>query len=43
MEEIAEELLRSIKFIPMEERQTNWYLEYLDKINQDLKNKLCLI
>jgi len=40
MEEIAEELLRSIKFIPEEERKSKWYKEYLDKINTDLKTTL---
>ncbi len=40
MKEIAEELLKTIKFIPEKERQSKWYLEYLDKINVDLKNEL---
>jgi hypothetical protein len=40
MEEIAEELLRTIKFIPIQERQSNWYQEYLDKVNKDLKTSL---
>jgi peptidase E len=39
MKEIAEELLRTIKFIPHQERQSKWYLEYLDKINEALKNE----
>ena len=37
MKEIAEELLKTIKFIPQEERQSKWYLDYLDKINMSLK------
>lgn len=40
MEEIAEELLRTIKFIPIRERQSRWYQEYLDKVNKDLKTSL---
>lgn len=40
MREIAEELLKTIKFIPLQERQSKWYLEYLDKVNQDLKEEL---
>ena len=37
MEEIANELLETIKWIPLIERQSKWYLEYLDKVNVDLK------
>lgn len=37
MEEISNELLNTIRFIPKEERQSKWYIEYLDKINEDLK------
>ena len=33
MEEIAKELLKTIQFIPIEERQSKWYLEYLDKLS----------
>jgi hypothetical protein len=40
MEEITKELLNTIKYIPERERQSKWYLEYLDKIHLDLKNKL---
>ena len=39
MEEIVEELLNTIKWIPLIERQGKWYEEYLDKINKDLKLK----
>lgn len=42
MEDIAEELLKSIKFLPKEEKQSRWYKEYLDKINNDLKQELGL-
>lgn len=38
MEEIATELLMTIKWIPIKERQSNWYLDYLNKVNQDLKD-----
>ncbi len=34
MKEIAEELLKTIKFIPIQERQSKWYREYLDKVNK---------
>jgi len=37
MEEIANELLKTIKFIPKKERQSKWYAEYLDKIHAELK------
>jgi hypothetical protein len=40
MKEIAEELLKSIKFIPIQERKSKWYKEYLDKVNKDLKISL---
>lgn len=40
MQDIAEELLKTIKYIPIEERQSKWYLEYLDKVNKDLKKQL---
>ena len=40
MEQIAKELLNTIKFIPKEERQSKWYKEYLDKVNKDLKISL---
>ncbi len=40
MEEIAKELLKTIQFIPIEERQSKWYLEYLDKVTNDLKIEL---
>lgn len=40
MKEIAEELLKTIKFIPLLERQSKWYKEYLDKVNADLKTSL---
>ncbi len=40
MKEIAEELLKTIKFIPIQERQSKWYLEYLDKVTNDLKIEL---
>ena len=39
MEEIAKELLKTTKFIPKVERQSKWYIEYLDKINNDLKKE----
>lgn len=39
MEEIARELLETIKWIPKIERQSKWYEEYLDKVNLDLKSK----
>jgi hypothetical protein len=37
MEEIAKELLNTIRYIPKEERKSKWYKEYLDKVNADLK------
>ena len=37
MEEIAEELIETIKWIPKIERQSKWYNEYLIKINNDLQ------
>jgi|TARA_R110000772_G_scaffold40423_1_gene94635 hypothetical protein len=37
MEEIAEELIETIKWIPKIERQSKWYNEYLTKINNDLQ------
>jgi len=40
MEEIAEELLKTIKFIPIEERKSRWYKEYLDTVNKDLKKQI---
>jgi len=40
MKEITEELLKTIKFIPPQERQSKWYKEYLDKVNIDLKTSL---
>lgn len=40
MEEIAKELLKTIQFIPIEERQSKWYIEYLEKVNNDLKTEL---
>lgn len=39
MEDIALELLMTIRWIPPIERQSKWYEEYLDKINKDLKNE----
>jgi hypothetical protein len=39
-EEIVKELLKTIQSIPIEERQSKWYLEYLDKLNIDLKKSL---
>jgi hypothetical protein len=40
MQDIVNELLDTIKWIPIEERQTKWYTEYLDKVNEDLKRSL---
>ena len=40
MEEIAIELLETIKWIPEWERATAWYAEYLDQVNKDLKAKM---
>lgn len=40
MEDIAIELLETIKWIPKEEKNSRWYREYLDKVNEDLKKKL---
>ena len=40
MKEITEELLKTVIFIPIEERQSKWYKEYLDKVNEDLKMSL---
>ena len=40
MKELAIELLNTIKFIPLRERQTKWYKEYLDKINYELQIEL---
>lgn len=40
MLEISEELLKSIKYIPIQERNSNWFKGYLDKINNDLKKSL---
>lgn len=37
MEEIDKELLNTIKFIPVWERESKWYREYLDKVHTDLK------
>jgi len=38
MEDIAVELLETIRWIPKEEREgTKWYFEYLDKVNKELK------
>ena len=37
MEDIANELLESIKWIPANERNTRWFKEYLDKVGFDLK------
>ena len=37
MEEIVNELLYTIKWIPERERQSKWYNEYLDKVLTDLK------
>lgn len=37
MEEIVKELLETIKWIPIAERQGRWYEEYLDRVNKDLK------
>jgi hypothetical protein len=39
MKDIAEELLRTIKYIPKEERQSRWYLEYLEQVVEDLKKE----
>lgn len=39
MEELAEELLETTIWLPEYDRQTNWYREYLDKLNQELKAK----
>lgn len=38
MEEVAVELLETIRWIPDCERKSKWYTEYLDKVNQDLKD-----
>jgi len=40
MEEIAIELLETIRWIPENERKSKWYLEYLDACNTDLKQLL---
>jgi hypothetical protein len=40
MKEIAEELLKTIRFIPIQERKSKWYQEYLDKVSKDLKISL---
>ena len=40
MEEIANELIETIKWIPEKEKTSKWYKEYLDKVNKDLKNTL---
>ena len=40
MEEIAIELLETIKWIPVRERSGKWYKDYLDKVNEDLKSKM---
>lgn len=42
MEEIVMELLETIKWIPERERQSKWYSDYLDKVNKDLKQKICV-
>lgn len=45
MEAIVKELLETIKWIPIAERQGRWYEEYLDKVNKDLKlenNNSCI-
>ena len=39
MQEIIEELLDAVKWIPHRERQGKWFEEYLDKVNADLKLK----
>ena len=36
MEELAIELLNTIRWIPIEERQGKTYIEYLNKLNQEL-------
>lgn len=41
MKEIVEELLKTVKYIPLHERNSRWYREYLDKVNNDLKAELC--
>lgn len=40
MDDIVNELMNTIKWIPINERQSKWYVEYLDKVNQDLKTEL---
>ena len=34
---LCEELFNTIKWIPKNERKSKWYLEYLDKVNYNLK------
>jgi hypothetical protein len=40
MEEIANELLKTIKYIPERERNSKWYKEYLEKVHKDLLTEL---
>ncbi len=42
MEEIAAELLQTIRWIPENERRSKWYMEYLDKVNRDLKKEITI-
>ena len=37
MEEIATELLETIRWLPKYDRQIKWYRKYIDKVNEDLK------
>jgi len=37
MEALIQELLQIVRYIPLVERQSKWYKDYLDKITNDLK------
>ena len=39
MEDIVNELLKTVKWIPDREKDSTTYNQYLDKVNEDLKEK----
>lgn len=40
MEEIVRELQNTVKWLTDSDKQSKWYMEYLDKVNEDLKAEL---
>lgn len=40
MEEIAKELLETVQWLTTDDLNSKWYMEYLDKVNLDLKAEL---